>query len=259
MTIINQPFRLAMGMAIAGALGGTALAQQSITDFLGTSYSQNFNTLSTDGADQTSLPANWIISEDGGSTTGNYTFNSGSNVADVHSYATSAASSDRSLGIQYDDSHPGNASSRMFGIRFVNNTGTAISAVYIQYLAERWFRPGNDSDRLDFQYSVTSGTDVFGRSSWQDYNPLDHSVTGANTAYSASTVSGTITFTTPIADGGSFAIRWRDSNGGGSTGWGLAVDDLIVMVPEPWQPALVSGLSLLGLLAWKRRQGGFAR
>lgn len=248
MTLINHTFRAAMGMAIAGVFGGAALAQQSITSFLGISYSQNFNTLSTAAGNQTSVPSGWIIS-DNGTSAGNYTFNSGSNVQDLHSYANSSAATDRALGLQ------GDTTARQFGVVFVNNTLRTINSIYVQYTGERWFRPGNDTDRLDFQYSVTTGTDVYGMVSWVNpaSNLLDFSVVGTDTTGTSTTIGGTITGLS-IPNGGTFAIRWLDTNGSGTTGWGLAIDDLIVMVPEPWQPALFSGLGLVGLVAWKRRQ-----
>jgi hypothetical protein len=97
MTKTNQMFRVAMGIAIAGALGGTALAQQSIASFTGISYQQDFDNtggsgnggfgnaldFSATGTDYTTLPTGWVLS----GSSGNYRSSTGSlSTADHYSY-----------------------------------------------------------------------------------------------------------------------------------------------------------------------------
>ena len=58
-------------------------------------------------------------------------------------------------------------------------------------------------------------------------------------------VSGTITFGTPIADDGTFYVRWHDCNDNGTSDLFLVIDDMAIssVVPEP----TVASLSQLGL------------
>jgi hypothetical protein len=277
-----------MGMAVAGAFGSTAWAASVSLDashFLGISYEQDFdNTVSGAGnggydntltfnntsTTLTTVPTGWATSENGGAATGNYRQGTAaSSAADLYSFGAANSNSERALGSV--SSNDANAANRMFGVTFVNNTGKPITSIYIQYSAERWFRPGQSNvrgtDQLDFQYSQTVGatvptTDVFGMSNavgaWKDaQTTLDHSVVANDTAGSgvASTKSGFLTVSGGInvPVGGTFAIRWVDSNGSLNE-WGLGVDDLIVMVPEPWQPSAVAGAGLIGLLCWNQRR-----
>jgi MYXO-CTERM domain-containing protein len=153
----------------------------------------------------------------------------------------------------------------MFGIVFQNNTGRTINSLYIGYTGEQW-RQGTSGgvgvglDRLDFSYKANTTT-MFG-TGWTDFNALDfttpNTTSGANVALDGNaagnfTLKGSFITGLNIPNGQSFGIRWRDSNGQG-TDDGLAIDDLIVMVPEAWHPAAVAGFGLLGLAAWQRRR-----
>jgi len=256
---INQTFRAAMGMAIAGIFGSAALAQQSITTFTGISYSQDFNTLATTGSNLTTpLPANWLLSENGSTTAGNYNADNGSATGNnLYSYG-STGSSERALGsLRSGTGAPNN----IFGIIFVNNTGVTVTSLYIGYTGEQW-RQGSqtDVDRLDFQYNSNATTLFAG--TWNDFDGLDFSSpnttsgTGALVGNNSGnfTLKGAFITGLSIPHGQSFGIRWRDSDST-STDDGLAIDDLIVMVPEPAVPAALAGVGLFGLLAWQRRRG----
>lgn len=261
MTLINHTFRAAMGMAIAGVFGGAALAQQSITSFTGISYQQNFDTLANTGTGlSTPLPANWLLSENASAgsptTAGTYTAGTGSvATVDLYSYGSSG-STERALGSTYANANAA------FGIIFRNNTGRTITSLYIGYRGEQWRQgdTGATLDRLDFTYNSNTSS-LFG-TGWLDFNGLDfttpNTTSGANAAIDGN-ASGNFTLKAglitglSIPNGQSFGIRWRDSNGSG-TDDGLAIDDLIVMVPEAWQPSAVAGLGLVGLVAWQRRR-----
>lgn len=128
MTKTNQMFRVAMGIAIAGALGGTALAQQSISSLTGISYQQDFDNTGGSGnggfgnaldfntalTDYTTLPTGWVLS----GSSGNYQSSTGSlSTADHYSFGSSTASAERALG------GVSNSSSLIFGAIFQNSTG----------------------------------------------------------------------------------------------------------------------------------------
>lgn len=269
MTIINQPFRLAMGMAIAGVLGGTALAQQSITSYLGISYEQDFdntggsgnggfgNTLNyaATGTDYTALPTGWVLS----GSSSNYRSSTGSTTAqDFYSYGSSTSDAERALGAL------SNSSAVIFGAVFQNNTGSAITQIYVQYTGEQWRHGNNATDKLDFSYSVNPTAGSVTSGTWTDVNTLDFTApitsgtTGAlngNATANRTTLGVLITLSSSVPVNGLFGIRWRSFDSPGTTGEdGLAVDDLIIMVPEAWHPAAVAGVGLLGLMAWQRRR-----
>jgi hypothetical protein len=269
MTKTNQMFRVAMGIAIAGALGGTALAQQSISSLTGISYQQDFDNtggsgnggfgnaldFSATGTDYTTLPTGWVLS----GSSGNYRSSTGSlSTADHYSYGSSTASAERALGGV--SSSPG----QIFGAIFENNTGRPLTQIYVQYTGEQWRHGSNIADRLDFSYSVNPTAGSVTTGTWTDINTLDFNapvVSGTtgprdgNVSPNRTTLGVLITLSSSVPIGGLFGIRWRNFDSPGTNGEdGLAVDDLIVMVPEAWQPAALAGVVLFGLAVWQRRR-----
>jgi hypothetical protein len=274
MTKTTQMFRAAMGIAIAGALGGTALAQQSIASFTGISYQQDFDNtggsgnggfgnaldFSATGTDYTTLPTGWVLS----GSSGNYRSSTGSlSTADHYSYGSSTASAERALG------GVSNSSSLIFGAIFENNTGRPLTQIYVQYTGEQWRHGSNNADRLDFSYSVNPTAGSVTTGTWTDINTLDFNAPvvaatpgsgtlgprDGNVAPNRTTLGVLITLSSSVPIGGLFGIRWRNFDSPSTNGEdGLAVDDLIVMVPEAWQPAALAGVVLFGLAVWQRRR-----
>jgi hypothetical protein len=290
--IKNTSFRRTMGMAVAGALASTAWAQQSITSFGGVSYSQNFNNtlspfsdnngfgnaLSSSGVNQSTLPTGWAMSENGSSLGGLYNVSSGGGLgssdpdagANLYSYGA-LNNAERALGSLRGG---GNAANNIFGVLFQNNTGRTITQIYVQYRGEQW-RQGNGAignfDRLDFSYNAGNPANLLA-GTWTDFDNLDFrsaaspNPTGSdralngNLAANQRNIGGVGTFITglTILNGETFGIRWRDSDSSGNDD-GLAIDDLLVMVPETSSRAMVVGLGLLGLVAWQRRTAWLAK
>ncbi len=255
-----------MGMAVAGALGSTVWAADRSFGYLSDDYSNNFNSLSstTGATDQTTGLGDFVLVGSGA----NYNVGTGSSsAAEFYSYGSTSAS-DRALGSL------ASGTGNRFGIMFVNNTGATVTQLRISYTGEQWRAAGNAVDRLDFQYSTVNTANISDgatSANWVGslYNaalgtgdfqsPINTSV-GAidgNNALNRTPQSFLITGLS-IANGARFGIRWVDSNspGSGSNGNddGLAIDDLLVAVPEPWQPSAVVGAGLLGIVAWKRRR-----
>nr|MDQ3073310.1 hypothetical protein [Bacteroidota bacterium] len=98
---------------------------------LGSTYSQDFDSLASSGTANTSLPYGWYFSETSGNTT--YAADYGSlNSGNTYSYGATG-SSDRALGgLQSGSNTP------TIGAAFTNNTGSAISAIEIQFVVEHW-------------------------------------------------------------------------------------------------------------------------
>ena len=164
---------------------------------------------------------------------------------------------DRALGTLPSDSSA--SASMRLGVRFVNNTGSAISGFSLTYDGEEWrlgavtavnnqyvvaysiFSPGAGS--LDAPSLYTSiGSATFN-------TPLDGTGTGAalngnDPANRVAGLTGTVTDLN-VAPGDEIWIRWFDSNSSGAD-HGIAIDNLnvafdVAPVPEP------SALALLGL------------
>jgi hypothetical protein len=137
---------------------------------IGTAYTQNFNSLPnvTDGSTMAGWTQNgtlpgWYIDEgNAGATCGGTacddlptieatytTINNGGN-----SYAF-ASGSDRSLGSR----SAGSTGTIFFGVRLVNNTGTTITSVYIDYYGEQWSIAENQTNvntiTLEYQTGAT--------------------------------------------------------------------------------------------------------
>lgn len=206
-------------------IGASVNAQFSLTTL---SYAQDFNTLANTGTSST-VPSGWIFQESGISANVNYTAGTGSsNTGDTYSYGSTSAA-DRALGgLRSGSLTP------LLGFFLINNTGSAIDALSIQYTGEQW-RLGATGrvDRLDCQYStnaISLSTGV-----WIDADPLDFTAPvtagtvgaldgnlAANKTAKSSFLSGL-----SIPPGGTFFIRWNDLDATGADD-GLAIDDFTI-------------------------------
>lgn len=215
--------------------GFAASAQISITGTTLT-YMQDFDSLSMDtSAFSNLMPSGWMIAEfgSGSANDGNYRVNNGSkNNGDTYSFGENG-SPDRALG-----GLASNSLTPAFGATFVNNTGGNILGFTITYRGEQW-RMGNTTahrDSLIFQYSPSGLpiNDSTSTSGWMTdtslmFNSVVTSATAGalngNAPENSMMKTGTIMFETPIADGASFTIRWKDINIAGADD-GLAIDDV---------------------------------
>ena len=206
-------------------IGASVNAQFSLTTL---SYAQDFNSLANTGTSST-VPAGWIFQESGSSANTVYSAGTGSsNTGDTYSYGSTSAA-DRALG----GLRSGNLTP-LFGFFLINNTGSVIDALSIQYTGEQW-RLGatGRADRLDCQYStnaISLSTGV-----WIDADPLDFTAPvtagtvgalngnlAANKTAKSSFLSGL-----SIPPGGTFFIRWNDLDASGADD-GLAIDDFTI-------------------------------
>jgi len=217
--------KLIQNLLIALSLGALAtFGQVSITS-LGTTVTQDFNTLATSGTSST-VPTGWAFLETGANANLTYTGGTGSsNAGETYSFGA-AASTERAFGgLRSGSLVP------VIGAQFTNNSGGTITSLSITYTGEQW-RLGtlNRADRLDFQYS-TNAT-ALNAGTFTDVDALDFTApttTGTvgaldgNAAANRTSISFTITGLS-IPSGSSFWIRWNDIDASGADD-GLAVDD----------------------------------
>jgi uncharacterized protein len=192
---------------------------------LGSAYTQNFDTLANAGTDNILGITGWSMLEFGTNANTAYATGTGSGTAgDTYSYGA-AASTERALG--------GLSSGSLvpvFGTCYTNDTGAAITNPAIAYSGEQW-RLGTvpRTDLINFEYS-TNATDLAtgmwtGAPSLNFITPntatigaKDGNASGNRTAISSSIAS------LSIAPGGTFWVRWTDTDATG-TDDGLTVDD----------------------------------
>ncbi len=222
----------------------TQLEAQVNLAALNSSYTENFNTLSSTGTtnDSSTIPTGWIFRETG--TNANLTYAAGT--------GSSNAGNTYSLGLDTDRAFGGLQSGSLIpfiGVRFVNNTGATITQLQINYSGEQWrlgATPRAQADRLDFQFSLDASSLISG--TWTDHDSLDFTApvlsgtVGAlngNATTNRTALNGTITGVS-IPAGATFWIRWTDFNVASSDD-ALGIDDFSITpmgIPSN-QPAIV--------------------
>lgn len=209
------------------ALQAPAMAISLTT--VGASYLQNFDTLSNTGTAnaKSTLPEGWDFNETGGGAANNGLYRAGTgsdNTGDTYSFGA-AGSNDRALG-----SLTSGSLASTFGAVFTNNTGVTITSLDISFTGEQW-RGGDAAtviDRLVASFnsntsSITSGT--FVAAPQLDFATVNTGsfTNGGNLASNQAQIQFLMTGLS-IANGQSFALRWADSDIGGSDD-GLAIDN----------------------------------
>src|SRR3954452_9149040 len=217
----------------------TGTSSVSLTT-LGSPVTENFDTLgnTANSTTNTALPTGWYITETGGGTRDNeqYGVDPGSSTTgDIYSYGA-AASTERALGeLRSGTLIP------LFGAKFTNNTGAAITSLAVSYTGEQWRFGGVHStvaDRLDFQYSLNAtdlSTGTYLDANALDFNPpVTAGTAGAldgNAAANRTAISSTITGLS-IPAGATFFIRFSDVDATGADD-GLAIDNFSLTPQGP--------------------------
>ena len=155
---MQKILRAQLIVLVVAALGfaSSATAQVSLTT-VGSTYSQNFDTLPTSGSatwtNNSTIPG-WYQARTGTGTT--IVANDGSsNAGNLYSYGT-GTSTDRALGSV--GSGGATAGSFFWGVRLQNNTGTTITSVDISYTGEQWRNGGGTglAQTVTFSYLIGS-------------------------------------------------------------------------------------------------------
>jgi hypothetical protein len=252
-------------VAVVSAVLWASAAHAETLPALGTTYTQEFNTL-VFSAPSSFLPVEWMFTETGTSANATYVPSTGSlATGNTYSFGGNNAG-DRALGMVRADDLVST-----IGTFFVNGTGQTVTRLDVSYIGEQW-RLGatGREDRIDFAFStdaagLTTGT-------WTDVDTLDFSTvsTGSvgfkdgNSSQNRRAVADAITGLS-IAPGATFWIRWTDFDADGADD-GLAVDGfrLTPSAPAPVPAATAvplpgaawGGMVLGGMFALARRSRG---
>lgn len=245
--------RFALLAGVSGVALGVAMANAAVNLPLG-GYSENFDSMGTG----TTAPAGWTSGAlAGAGATLATEADVNANISAVVTLGSTVATSTdggtiaKNILIGGLDRAMGSRASTVAGVftqlDLTNNTGQPLSALDFSYTVMNFSmdQSGGFVDELygyRFGYS-TDGT-TFTRLTALDGIPATDLVT-------PTTVSQTITFASPVANGGTMSFRFFDDNDNGSN-WdvGHMITNVAVTVPEP---TTLSALGI-GALALLRRR-----
>lgn len=144
-----------------------------------------------------------------------------------------------------------------FGVRIENQTGSPVSALFIQFTQENWrsstgqqnvtaaswARASADAGITDASFLISTSSEFTPIVELNLEGPPPEAANGAldgNLAVNRATRSALLALSPPLDPGDSIFLRWHDANDDGSDA-GLAIDDFSVQaVPEPGSAALAA-------------------
>lgn len=214
---INLKF-IAFGLLTFVGMGISNITAQTSITAAGTPIIQNFNGIYSVGswADNSTLDG-WYVKDATGSSTTGYLLSDGDNTfTGLASFGT-IGSNDRALGFV----PIGNVGDKLYvGWRFVNNTGSIIGNLNVQWTGEQWRDEDNSVQVIDLFYQISSNaiTSISGtlQSTTNKFstpinigisNALDGNATG-NRVLCSYTISD------PIPPNSEIMIIWRTSDVG---------------------------------------------
>ena len=214
---------LIAAIACLSFFGGNVWGQVGIST-LGATYTQNFDSLSAASCPCSFMPWGWALNEGGTNANSTYAANNGStNTGNSYNIGTTGGTDRKLGGLRSGSLAP------VFGVVFINNTGSTVTSLEVAYTAETW-RVGatNRKDSITFEYktgsSTVSGTGFTAVSALGYANPgQGTTATGGGSIIHTANRSFTITGLS-ITNGTSFAVRFIDVDATGSDDM-IAVDN----------------------------------
>ena len=220
---------------------GTVNAQFSIAA-TGTTYTQDFNSLTNGAWADGSTLNGWYARTDATPTISSYGANTGSTTtAGLYAFGVAGVGplTDRALGYAPSNAFTGSAGTGKgyVGWRLKNNTGVTVAGVTVTWTGEQW-RDNNNSAAHSLELSWQTGavvSDPVG-GPWTPAAPSftspQHSggtaVLDGNSATNR-TVGISVTFSVTIPAGEEIMLRWEDLNNSGNDHF-LTIDDVSVSV-----------------------------
>lgn len=246
----NSLFKTIVLGGMLSLFSNQANAQVSLAT-IGTPYTQDFDGLANTGTGLTIAIPGWSIFETGTNANQLYSTGTGSSsTGDTYSYGSTAAS-DRALG-----SIASGSLVSSYGVSFVNNTGSYITDLGIEYQGEQW-RSGdvNDvKDSLVFEYSTDATSLSTG--TWTPVtalnfkSPITTATAGlldGNLFANQTIVSGSIN-NLAIPLGATVWVRLKDVNISGSDD-GLSIDNFVLV------PSFMPRLNIMDVTAMEGATG----
>jgi hypothetical protein len=227
---------------LALLLAGNAQAQLNISDYTGTPYTQNFDTLANSGTanawiENSTLPGWYANQTKTPFVVANLRASTGSdNTGGFYSYGASA-STERALGA-LPTGTPGDIA---YGLRFTNDTALAMSNIVVSFTGEQWRRAtSSGTQTVAFSYAIS--TDLITNAdpagtiySWTavpalDFNSPTLGAAGAldgnastNRQALSSSLSGVM-----LLPGKELFLRWLDVDDSSAIDHGMGIDELSV-------------------------------
>lgn len=244
----HHSVRCVSSLLVFGAAAAALSAQVSITNWSGTVYSQNFDSLSSSGdsnpwIDNVTL-LGWYAAGLPGTT---YAALSATDIHTPRGLYSFGTGTERALGAL----NTVGGAPIYYGVQLVNNTGATITTFTLTVDAEKYESSGgNDATLATFGFGLTGLGDLSG---WTSAPSLD---------VNNKVIGNTLTFT-PVdplswAPGMALWLRWTDVDSSGQDR-SFAIDNLsLTIVPEPSIYALLLGIGTLGLAFWRRYLAGRA-
>lgn len=147
------------------------------------------------------------------------------------------------------------------GTSFTNQTGSGLAGIDVSLRSEQWRQVAGGGKTVAFSYSLDATSLTTG--TWIPFTDLDliASISGSDALVDGNSTgltlrSGTITFSTPITDGGSFWVRYVFTDVLSGADPSVGVDNFQVTaipVPEPGTLGLL-GLGLGGVCLLRQRR-----
>ncbi|MEQ1747364.1 MAG: hypothetical protein ABMA02_18175 [Saprospiraceae bacterium] len=215
---------------------GTA---QVVHNNMNVTYSQNFNTLPSNGTSvnftSNSTITGWYVADNNGNTTLSIQSNSGSGSGNIYNYG-SANSADRALG-SVGLSNP--LKEYAWGLRLKNNTGLDAYSVTVTFVGEQWRRSTDPEEQLiSFSYKVSGApiTTFEANESGYSKSPFLNFISPQYSGGAATSLDGNLAanrcslalnFNVHIPAGHEIMFKWFDRNDPDAD-HGLAIDDVTV-------------------------------
>jgi hypothetical protein len=222
---------------------------------IGTSYTQDFNSLASSGSGITwtnniTLPG-WYAKTDATPSITTYSTNTGTlNTGALYSFG-SASAADRGFGMASSNSFTGSSGTAYgyYGWRLKNTTGSTITSLTVTWTGEQWRKEANAASHnlILFYQTATTVTDLTS-GTWTNTGSTftgpkfdATAATALDGNLAANRVAGiSVVINVTIAAGDEIMLRWADLNNGGFEHL-MCIDDVTVVASNANKVSAANG------------------